>query len=107
MSIEETLERIALAIEKIQVNLLKDCSKSCKPIAKPQGFPSELNTPPTPPTPPSITIEELNKELVETFNRLGDRTQIDNILKRHGVEKLSELPENKYITIRDEIRELS
>lgn len=98
MSLEKNIERIADALEKIANG--RELKSS---IEKPYNKSLETPKPPE----PIITIEDLNKELVETFNRLGDRTKIDNVLKKHGVEKLSDLPTGSYKTVRDEINALN
>jgi hypothetical protein len=43
-----------------------------------------------------MTPQQLNEVLVEEFKRLGSREPIDNVLREHGVQSISDLDASQY-----------
>ena len=85
MSIENTLERIAVALEAL-------AAKGETPAAP--AAPSAPETPAAPMTP-----QQLNDVLVAEFKRLGSREPIDKVLTDHGVQSISDLDPSQYQSV--------
>lgn len=113
MSIENNIERIAIALEKIASYMDNSSNVAVndeKPVAKPPAVPSApkvaapaqapvASPPVAPPSEPVVemTPDELNKALVTEFNRLGDRAPIDKIMREQfGCQSITELDSSKY-----------
>ena len=86
MTIENTLERIATALET---------------IAKQGGLPA---APEAPAAPAAMTPQQLNEVLVGEFKRLGSREPIDKVLHDHGVQSISDLDPAQYQSVIDAVK---
>ena len=87
MTIENTLERIATALEAI-ANQGGVASAPEAPAA-----------PSAPEAPAAMTPQHLNEVLVGEFKRLGGREPIDKVLHDHGVQSISDLDPSQYQSV--------
>ena len=118
MSLENNLKRIADALEELvkqgetsfaekaaEAGLTDavgsiEQTRTAAPAPAPAPAPQqEAAAAPAPMTP-----EALNAALVAEFNRLGDRTPIDNVLKEMGVTGVTELPAERYQELLNKVK---
>jgi len=114
MTIENSLERIATALEalaaKRDVNV-QPVSVSAPSAPEAPAAPSAPEAPAAPSAPeapaaPSapeapaaMTPQHLNEVLVGEFKRLGGREPIDKVLHDHGVQSISDLDPSQYQSV--------
>ena len=100
MTIENTLERIATALETIakQGGLPETPAAPAAPSApETPAAPAAPSAPETPAAP--MTPQQLNDVLVTEFKRLGSREPIDKVLHDHGVQSISDLDTSQYQSV--------
>ncbi len=128
MTIESSLERIAIALEKLvnNSNPVKDTNaKPAPPKTENKKEEPKKETPPPPPvksmpeekelksvevpTAPEIkSPEDLNAALVNEFQRLkGNREPIDMVLRKYGAQNVSQLKPEQYDTVIKEVRSIN
>jgi len=95
MTIENTLERIATALETI--------AKQGGLPAAPEA-PAAPAAPEAPAAPAAMTPQQLNEVLVGEFKRLGGREPIDKVLHDHGVQSISDLDPSQYQSVIDAVK---
>ena len=71
----------------------------------PSDEPTPFDEPPAAPEKPKMTIVELRAFVAERSTP-ENRTKIKAILTKYGVKKLTELPEEKYEAVRNEVAAL-
>ena len=86
MTIENSLERIATALEALAAK--RDVNAPEAPAA-----------PSAPEAPAAMTPQQLNEVLVGEFKRLGGREPIDKVLHDHGVQSISDLDPSQYQSV--------
>ena len=122
--IEETLVRIATALESIAKSMLKQANPlatidpavpSAEVVAKVAEAPAPSSAavdepviePTAAPPLPQLSLEELNTALMAEYGRLGnDRAPIDAALKLEGITGVSELAPEKYTSFLEGIQAL-
>ena len=95
MTIENSLERIATALEALAAK--RDVNAPEAPAAP--SAPEAPAAPSAPEAPAAMTPQQLNEVLVGEFKRLGGREPIDKVLHDHGVQSISDLDPSQYQSV--------
>ena len=121
MSLENTIERIASALEEIAKRLNNveqyplDLGASTKKPEVPQPVvtPGPAATPPPPPQPtgpqaPFSTQAELNNYVMESYSAMGPAkgANIQGLLAELGFQKVTDIPVEKYALFYQKMEEL-
>lgn len=109
MSIEKNIERIAVSLERLcvqlalaidtpvetHVDMAAGADKTVETVVTPPSAVEEQVTPPPPPpadTWVAKTAEELNDLVMIEYHRLGNQDGIKSVMAEFAVTSLSELP---------------
>jgi len=124
MTIENTLERIAVALEALveqrsvthSINITGGTegvyaapeapAAPAAPEAPAAPAAPEAPAAPAAPEAPAapMTPQQLNEVLVGEFKRLGSREPIDKVLHDHGVQSISDLDPAQYQSVIDAVK---
>ena len=96
MTIENSLERIATALEALAAK--RDVNVQPVSVSAPSA-PEAPAAPSAPEAPAAMTPQQLNEVLVGEFKRLGGREPIDKVLHDHGVQSISDLDPSQYQSV--------
>ena len=98
MTIENSLERIATALEALSAPEAPAAPSAPEDPAAPSA-PEAPAAPSAPEAPAAMTPQQLNEVLVGEFKRLGGREPIDKVLHDHGVQSISDLDPSQYQSV--------
>ena len=105
MTIENSLERIATALEAlaakrdVNVQPVSVSAPSAPEAPAAPSAPEAPAAPSAPEAPAAMTPQQLNEVLVGEFKRLGGREPIDKVLHDHGVQSISDLDPSQYQSV--------
>ena len=105
MTIENSLERIATALEAlaakrdVNVQPVSVSAPSAPDAPAAPSAPDAPAAPSAPDAPAAMTPQQLNEVMVGEFKRLGGREPIDKVLHDHGVQSISDLDPSQYQSV--------